>query len=135
MQPQPRITGAMDGTVVLVNAGPIQEEDGSISGAVSVGQDYTERRRLEHLQDAFLSLVAHELKTPLTVIKGNSQLLLRRQARGQLELGDGDAQTLRLIEEKTNYLGGLVNELLDLSRMESGQLELHPESMDLAALL
>ncbi|MBI4497998.1 MAG: PAS domain S-box protein [Chloroflexi bacterium] len=124
-----------DRTIFLDSAAPICDENDRIIAAVAVFQDITQRKTLEQLKDEFLSLAAHELKTPLTAVKGTSQLLLRQVARGMSALGEQEARLLRTIGERTDYMVGLVSELLDLSRIATGRLELRPERMDLAALL
>ncbi|MBI4498683.1 MAG: GAF domain-containing protein [Chloroflexi bacterium] len=122
-------------TIVLINAAPIYDEQDRIIAAVTVFQDITQRKTMEQMKDDFLSLAAHELKTPLTAIKGHSQLLLRQLARGQTVLDEVEARILRTIAERADYMAGLVSELLDLSRIETDRLALHPEPVDLAQLL
>ena len=121
--------------ILLVNAAPVLQDGGRFVAAMMTFQDITDRKSMERLKDEFLSLAAHELKTPITTIKGNSQLLLRRSARGESALQKEDTRLLQTIDERVDYVTGLVNELLDLTRIESGHLRLHPQPMDMAALL
>ncbi|MBI4499487.1 MAG: PAS domain S-box protein [Chloroflexi bacterium] len=122
-------------TILLANAAPVSDEHDRFIAAVAVFQDITRRKTLEQMKDEFLSLAAHELKTPLTAIKGTSQLLLRQLARGRTTLGEQEARLLQTIDDRTDYMVGLVSELLDLSRIATGRLALRPAPMDLAALL
>jgi signal transduction histidine kinase len=102
-------------------------------------------RELDRLKSRFLSMASHELKTPLTSISGLSQVLLRRMRRrleqGPLideEWGDeqrGHVERLELLNSQTARLGRLIDELLDVSRIESGKLDFHWTSVDLAALV
>ena len=95
-------------------------------------KEIAERERLEQQKDEFIALASHELNTPLTAIKGYAQINLR------LAAGSGDERllrALRIIDEKTNLLAHLVGEMLDVSRMQSGRLELNPESFDLRMLV
>src|SRR5579859_7541876 len=102
-------------------------------------------KELDRLKSRFLSMASQELKTPLTSISGLAQVLLRRMRR-RLELGQpegeewhaeqcGHVDRLELLNSQTARLGRLVDELLDVSRIESGKLEFHWESVDLAGLL
>ncbi len=95
------------------------------------------RRRAEQalqLRDQFLSLASHELKTPLTTILGNIQLLQRRVIR-ENTLGSRDQQTIQVIIEQTNRLNKMIGVLLDISRIESGQLEIERQPVDVCALV
>jgi signal transduction histidine kinase len=84
-------------------------------------------------RDTFLSIAAHELKTPLTALKGGAQLLRRRQLRGQLDperLIGGLDTLIRSIDRLTT----LTDDLLDVARLRTGQLPLIANPLDLAAL-
>jgi signal transduction histidine kinase len=102
-------------------------------------------QQLDRLKSQFLSMASHELKTPLTSISGLAQVLLRRMRRRQ-ELGPpspkawadeqrGHLERLELLNSQTARLGRLVDELLDVSRIESGKLDFHWEPVDLPALV
>jgi signal transduction histidine kinase len=78
-------------------------------------------------------LVSHELKTPVTSIKGYSQLLKRRATRENLSEGILNACTV--IERQVERMEGLISTLLDLSRLETGQMDLNIERVDLRALV
>lgn len=84
-------------------------------------------------RDTFLSIAAHELRTPLTGLKGGAQLLLRRQARGQLD-PDRLAAGLGDLNRAIARLTALTDDLLDVARLRTGQLPLVPRATDLAAL-
>lgn len=85
-------------------------------------------------RDTFLSVAAHELKTPVTALKGNAQLLLRQQARGVFD-PDRLARSLRGMDRATDRLATLTDDLLDVSRIRTGQLPLALEPTDMHALL
>jgi two-component system, sensor histidine kinase and response regulator len=99
---------------------------------------------LDRLKSRFLSMASHELKTPLTSISGLAQVLLRRMRRrlevgrpNEQEWGDeqrGHVDRLELLNSQTSRLGRLVDELLDVSRIESGKLEFQLEPVDVPAL-
>ena len=100
---------------------------------------------LDRLKSRFLSMASHELKTPLTSISGLSQVLLRRMRRRleQGRPGESDwvdeqhahVDRLELLNSQTARLGRLVDELLDVSRIESGKLEFRLAALDLADLV
>src|SRR5579884_383964 len=87
------------------------------------------------LRDEFLSIAAHELKTPITSLSGQAQLLLRRLERdGQLE-PERLAQALGMIRGQSDKLARLLGRLLDVSRLEAGKLMLERQPTDLAVLV
>lgn len=90
------------------------------------------QRALAH-RDEFLAVAAHELRTPLTTLKGRSQLLLRRLGRAGA-LRPADEEGLLVILRQLDRMGRLVNDLLDVSRIDAGQFLLIPEPTDLVAL-
>lgn len=92
----------------------------------------TERNLLEQRKDEFISLASHELKTPLTVIQGFNQLLLKELAKYK----EAKIKSYILhINQQINRLTKLVNNLLDMSKIQSGKLELNKESFSLKQLL
>ncbi|HUR96109.1 MAG TPA: ATP-binding protein [Gemmatimonadales bacterium] len=114
----------MDGRVLLVNARPLPT-----GGAVLVLHDLTEVRRLETVRRDFVANVSHELKTPLTSISGYAETLL----------GDGvDPATaqrfLGTILSNARRMQRLVDDLLDLSRIEAGRWQPTPADIDVAAV-
>ncbi|HEU4321982.1 MAG TPA: PAS domain-containing sensor histidine kinase [Roseiflexaceae bacterium] len=86
------------------------------------------------LRDQFLSLAAHELRTPLASILGNLQLLQRRINR-ENSMNGRDQRTLQIIADQTNRLNKMINSLLDVSRLETGQLSIEQKPVDLCTLL
>lgn len=94
--------------------------------------DITERKRLEERKDEFISIASHELKTPLTSIKGYTQLLER------LVQGTGNAQAGLLLSKTNTYidrLSGLIADLLDVSKIQSGKLLFNVGQFDLYDLV
>ena len=85
-------------------------------------------------RDRFLLIASHELRTPLTALKGSTQLLRRRQARGNLDEGQL-RRALVVLDESANQLARLTNDLLDMSRIQTGQLELACCEVDFRALV
>ena len=112
----------LDGSTLLVNARPLENE-----GAVLVLHDLTELRRLETVRRDFVANVSHELKTPLTSISGYAETLLTDAP---------DAATgrefLKIILSNAHRMQRLVDDLLDLSRIESGRWQPREETVDVA---
>ena len=102
-----------DGQILEVYATPL----GSRSGAVLVLHDLTEMRRLESVRRDFVANVSHELKTPLTSIRGYVETLLE----GGLEDRENNLRFLKKIDVHVNRLAALITDLLSLSRIESGE--------------
>ncbi len=87
-------------------------------------------------KDHFISVASHELKTPITTIRGQAQLMLRRLARQKKTVPEMESATraLQRIDEQTSRLTSLIDELLDVSSMRTGKAALHKASEDLGAL-
>ena len=108
--------------VFQLNATPILE-NGRISGCLLVIHDITEIRKLERIRSDFVANASHELKTPLTSIKGFVETLLE----GALDNKEESRNFLNIIQDHTERLNNLINDLLELSHIESGELELKPK--------
>ena len=103
----------------LVNATPIYSDDGEIVSAVAVVQDMTPIEEVEQLRREFLAMVSHELRTPLTTIKGCTGIVLGSSSPpGISEM----LQYFRMIDEQSDNLRDLVNNLLDMTQIEAGAL-------------
>ena len=113
-----------DGTRVPVLVGSAFFE-GSRDHGVSYVLDISERRALEQMQQQFLASVSHELRNPLSSIRGYAQLMRRREAYSE--------RAVDAIVAQTDQLARLVDDLLDVSRLEAGRLELRPSLVDLVA--
>jgi two-component system phosphate regulon sensor histidine kinase PhoR len=128
-----QVRDVSDELVVDICATPIQNADGTIKGAVTVVRDITRAKAMDRIKEDFLSIAAHELKTPITALKGYTQLTLRRI--GDLpELG-GARRYLHTIDEQADRIGGLVQKLLDVSRIHTGKLDLQWSEFDLHKLV
>lgn len=104
---------------VLVHATPVVRE-GVTEGAVLVFHDISELKRLEGIRRDFVANVSHELRTPLSSIKGYAETLLD----GAIDDKKHAKEFLRIIHDDAVRLANLVNDLLDLSKIESGKLTL-----------
>lgn len=100
---------------------PQRAPQGAFLGAIANVRDITEQKREEELQNTFISVISHELKTPVSIIKGYAETLQREDANWSQEtLRDG----LRVIEEEADRLANQIQDLLDVSRFLAGGLHL-----------
>ncbi|MCM8783605.1 MAG: cell wall metabolism sensor histidine kinase WalK [Candidatus Omnitrophica bacterium] len=116
--------------IVRINGTPIIK-NGEIEGVVIVFHDITELKRLEKIRQDFVANVSHELRTPLTSIKGYAETLLE----GALEDKKNAKEFLEIIYRDAERLSRLIDDLLDLSRIESGKLKMHFSKVDLAKII
>lgn len=110
-----------------VNVSPLEGEDSSIIGAVAVLRDVTNLRRLERMRREFVANVSHELRTPLTSIKGFVETLLN----GKLDDPELLKRFLNIVNGETDRMIALINDLLDLSRIESGRIAVTFEEVNI----
>jgi signal transduction histidine kinase/DNA-binding response OmpR family regulator len=115
--------------IIAVSAAPLYDGENRPNGAVGVFHDVTRIRELDRLKDEFLAIVSHELRTPLAAILGYSDLILRG-VHGPLT--DKQTQTQRAIRSNANRLLTLVNDLLDVSKLEAGGITLQPALVPLS---
>ncbi len=117
--------------VLEVETSLIEAEPGKSLGIIAIIRDVTTLRELEQAKSDFVSTVSHELRTPLTSIKAYTATLRRRDVNFDEETRQ---QFLRVIEEETDRLTRLISDLLDMSRIESGRLELKKREFDMVKL-
>ena len=117
---------------ILVNATPIRSADGAVESVVAVIQDLAPLEELERLRTEFLSMVSHELRTPLISIKGSAATVLgTSQPLDQAEIH----QIFRIIDEQADRMRGLISDLLDAGRIDTGTLSITPESTEVVFLV
>ncbi len=103
--------------------------------ALVIHQDVSALKEAEQLKDEFIGIAAHELRTPLAILKGFAQTLLVQTARGKgPELVDWQVEALQGIDQATARMVELTEDLLDVTRLQAGRLTLHLEPTDLVAL-
>jgi len=151
-----RITKHGQRISVSVTISPIRNAAGRLVGASAIARDISERRQLERereellareqqaraasqeavrARDEFLSIASHELRSPLAAIKGHAQMALRRLDRdGQLD-AQRATEALRAIACQSDKLNRLIDQLLDVSRLEIGKLQLERQRTDVVAVV
>jgi len=103
--------------------------------AIVVHQDVSALKEAERLKDEFLSIAAHELRTPLAVLKGFAQTLLVQTGRGHgPQLADWQTEALEDIDVAVGHLDRLTEDLLDVARLQAGRIVFYREPTDLVAL-
>jgi signal transduction histidine kinase/CheY-like chemotaxis protein/HAMP domain-containing protein len=131
--PLPHLQDALAGEVT------VQRDEGALAvtaarlagpegGVVWTLRDITERARLEQAKSDFVATASHELRSPLTSIKGFIELL---ESTNSENLTERQHEFIRIVLQSTDRLVDLVNDLLDIARIESGQFEIHSRSVDL----
>ena len=118
--------------IALLNATPIHSEYGTVESVVVTMQDLGPVQELERLRAEFLGMVSHELRAPLTSIKGASATVLA--AARVLDPAEV-RQLFRIIDEQANHMDSLISDLLDAGRIEAGTLSVVPEPSEVAALV
>ena len=118
--------------VMSVNATPIRGADGQVESVIVTAQDMAPLAELERLRTEFLGMVGHELRSPLTAIKGSTATLLE----GQISLDAAEMiEYHRIIDEQADYMRDLINNLSDIVRIETGTLSVNPVPLELTQLV
>lgn len=108
---------------------PVKGPEGGLIGRLCVMRDVSAEREADRMKSDFVSLVSHELRTPLTSIKGYVDLLLEGEAG---TLTAEQSEFLDIVAASSTRLVALTNDLLDVSRIEAGHLDLNPIAMEVA---
>ncbi len=117
---------------VLLNATPILSDAGTVESMVVTLQDMADIEEMERMRAEFLAMVSHELRAPLTSIKGSAATVLGSNT----DLDPAVVrQFLRIIEDQADNMNELVSDLLDVARIETGTLAVSPEPAEVAALV
>ncbi len=117
---------------VLLNTTPIHSDEGAVETMVVTMQDMAALKEVERLRAEFLAMVSHELRVPLTSIKGSASTVLGSSADLDPALV---RQFFRIIEDQADQMHELVSDLLDVARIETGTLPTNPEPAEVAVLV
>ncbi|MDH3942685.1 MAG: ATP-binding protein [Anaerolineae bacterium] len=116
---------------VGITYAPLLSPEGSLVNIIASVRDITHFREAEELKSTFISVISHELKTPVALIKGYVSTLRRDDARWKREVIE---DSLAVIEDESDRLAGLIENLLDASRLEAGGLSLNTSDVSLPAI-
>ncbi len=110
---------------------PVVDGGGVMMGTVVVLRDITERKALDQRKEEFVSIVSHELRTPLTSISGALDIVLKQYAGG---LTDKQARYIEMARDSCTKLNAIVDDLLDVAKVERGKLSMKMGALDLVKL-
>ena len=123
-----------DGRVfpILASGAPLHNELGHVAGAVVAFQDISRLREVDRMKDEFVSIVSHELRTPLTSIRGSVQLVLDEPN----SVPDAEhRQLLQIALNNCERLVRIINDILDVAKIESGNITLHRKPVNVADIV
>ena len=123
-----------DGRVfpILASGVPLHNELGHVAGAVVAFQDISRLREVDRMKDEFVAIVSHELRTPLTSIRGSVQLVLDEPD----SVPDAEhRQLLQIALNNCERLVRIINDILDIAKMESGNITLHRKPVNIADIV
>jgi two-component system phosphate regulon sensor histidine kinase PhoR len=110
--------------------GPVRSRDGMVQGIVGVLSDITELKEMDQMKTDLMSMVTHEIRTPLATVRGFAQILLKGGIGG-----DKSKEFLEIINRQSNRLVNLVNDFLDITRIESGRQVITKGPVDMDKLI
>lgn len=113
----------IDGVYYIILISPLYSASDKVRGAVAVIRDQTEEHRLEKLRSDFIANVSHELRTPISMLQGYAEAIVDDIVQDEEE----QKEIIRIIYDESQRMGRLVNDLLDLARMESGNITLYED--------
>jgi len=116
---------------VSVTFSPLYDEEGRLSRVIANVVDITRFREAEEMKSTFVSVVSHELKTPVSLIKGYASTLAREDAHWDSETV---RESLHVINEESDRLNALINNLLDASRIQAGGFRLERSDVNVVRL-
>ncbi len=116
---------------ISASASPILKNDGTMTGIVMVFRDVSAQREIDRMKSDFISSVSHELRTPLTSIKAYTETILYDRNMPE----NTQREFLHVIDEESDRLTNLINGILEISRIESGTIEITREPVDVAAVV
>ncbi|MBN1887821.1 MAG: PAS domain S-box protein [Thermoflexales bacterium] len=125
------VEGELGRTSVEISYAPLFDREGRLINIIGSVRDITRFREAEKLKSTFISVISHELKTPVALIKGYAGTLRREDAQWDV---DTVRQSATVIEEEADRLTRLINNLLDASRLQAGGLKLQKSDVRLDQL-
>ena len=125
------LPGSSKHRILRIIASHFPDESDNVAGTVYVFDDITDEHAIEQMKSEFVSLVSHELRTPLTSIKGFISLILDGKTG---EINPKQQESLSRALRQSERLAELINDLLDISRIEAGRIEMKQEQLQIDAI-
>jgi len=122
----------LDPIPVEITYAPLFSDEGELLNIIASVRDITRFREAEELKTNFISVMSHELKTPIALIKGYANTLRREDVEWDQAMV---TESLQVIEDEADHLTAMVEDLLDATKLQSGGLTLHKTEVDLAELI
>jgi two-component system, OmpR family, phosphate regulon sensor histidine kinase PhoR len=126
--------GSGERAILSCSGAPLIADDGTIDGGVIVFRDMTAQKQHEASRDEFLAVAAHELRAPLAAIKGYTDLLVQRESQ-RPDATDRDRRGIQMLSRQIDHLVRLVDNLLNMSRLDAGRFDLYLQPVDLITLI
>lgn len=123
---------AVDERVIHAHLSPVLTEQSDFLGVVTVFRDITREVEADRAKSEFVSTVSHELRTPMTAIKGYTDLL---HASAAGPINDEQQRFLAIIRSNTDRLTALINDLLDISRIDTGRVRFEPRPLQISEVI
>ena len=117
---------------IVFSGSAIRDTEGAVDLAIVVARDVSDLRRLEQSREEFLSLISHDLRNPLTSIRGHAQILQKGLTRKGLITEAANAES---ITRSSSRMNSMIQDLVESSRLESGRFEMRKEQTNLCQLL
>lgn len=118
--------------ILQIRTNPVIDTQGNYIGCVKNLHDITAEREISQMKNEFVSTVSHELRTPLTSIKGYVDLILDGEAG---DINEIQREFLQIVKQNNDRLVALINDLLDISRIESGRIHLKIQPIDMGDII
>jgi PAS domain S-box-containing protein len=122
----------IDDRTISAHLSPVVTEGDEFLGIVTIFRDITKEVDSDRAKSEFVSTVSHELRTPVTAIKGYTDLIYSGMVG---EINDNQKQFLGIVKSNTERLTALINDLLDISRVETGRVRFEPEPVQLGDII
>lgn len=120
------------GIPLLVTVSPMFDKKDKLIGSVHIARDITERKKIDKMKDEFISTVSHELRTPLSITKEGISLILD-EVPGKIN--DGQKKILIMGRDNIDRLARIINDLLDISKIESGKAGIRKRIVNISSLI
>ena len=124
--------GESEGVFLRAHTAPVRNDVGEIMGSVTVLQDISHLKELDKMKSEFIAMVAHELRSPIAAVEQQLTVILNKMAG---DVTEKQEQLLSRAKERTKGLLSLINDLLDLSKIEAGKMVQYKEPLSLQEVI